>query len=1016
MDPNILFSHQTENRSGAASSIVSSNESEDEGSLKNPSYSRSFNDVNPEFEDDGLSDSDDFSDGDDLSDTAIEAFHIDNEEDLPEHACAYCGIHACNSVVQCKHCEKWFCNSKGSSTSSHIITHLVMSKHNSVALHPDSELGDDTLECYHCGNKNVFVLGLISAKSEAVMVMLCRLPCSQAKDSRWDSTEWQALIENREFVSWIAHKPTEEDSINCRMISNSQIAKLEAKWRLNKDATIADVDNVEEEDEKVEPILLRYEDAYGHQRAFGPLVQREADCDKALKESQALEHISVRWSIALNNKHLASFALSTFESSSLKVAVGDEMILRYAGVGHAPWEGKGFIIRTPSSHQEEFTLELIDTKTPPPTTLTTDFTAEFVWKGTPYERMQNALRSFAVDPKSVSAYLYKRLLGHQIEQEVEFDVSLPQKVSVTGYAELNLSQANAVKAVLKKPLSLIQGPPGTGKTVTSATIVYHLTKLNAKEKILVCAPSNVAVDHLAEKLESLGLNIVRLTARSREDVDCSVEHLSLNNLVAKNAVGELKKLLKLRGELGELSAEDTTTFFRLFRKKERAILKNADVVCCTCIGAGDIRLHNMTFSAVLIDEVTQASEPECLVPIVHGAKQVILVGDHQQLGPVILDKRAAEAGLKQSLFERLIHLNHIPIRLEVQYRMNPCLAEFASNMFYEGDLHSGVTKEDRRMSSKFPWPVPDTPMMFWANYGREEISATGTSYLNRIEAMNCERVITRLFREGVKPEQIGVITPYEGQRAYIVSYMTMNGSMDKDLYLDVEVASVDAFQGREKDFIVFSCARANEGQNIGFLRDPRRLNVALTRAKYGLIVLGNPRTLKKNHLWNQLLLHFRENGCLVEGPLDNLQLSSAPLENFAKNFRANKHRQEYEQYGFAASTIQGGSTIHDYDTASLVSFVPGSDVSFARGNSSVYPAFFNKNMWPSIADSYDGKDNKKNEGQSAGDDSDSETEKKYNLDRQINSAFSGKLDKMDERLAQTLKAMNLNGGFGNRFG
>ena len=129
--------------------------------------------------------------------------------------------------------------------------------------------------------------------------------------------------------------------------------------------------------------------------------------------------------------------------------------------------------------------------------------------------------------------------------------------------------------------------------------------------------------------------------------------------------------------------------------------------------------------------------------------------------------------------------------------------------------------------------------------GQEEIASNGTSYLNRGEATNVEKLTTLFIRSGVKPNQIGIITPYEGQRAFLVSHMQYQGPLNTKLYQDVEIASVDAFQGREKDIIVISCVRSNEHQGIGFLSDPRRLNVALTRAKYAIIVVGNPRVLCK---------------------------------------------------------------------------------------------------------------------------------------------------------------------------
>lgn len=842
----------------------------------------------------------------------------DPDTSLPDYACAYCGIHNVDSVIKCETCQKWFCNTKIHSNSSHIVTHMVMSRHTCVSLHPDSDLGDTTLECYNCGNKNAFILGFVGAKQDSVMVILCRLPCAQSKDINWDTTHWQALLDDRQFVSWVAGPPTEEELINARLITNQQITKLEAQWRLNRDATILDIEKTENDEEDVLPILMRYNDAYQYQRAFAPLVKLEADFDKNLKESQALEHILVSWALGLNKNHLASFTLSTYESNNLKIAVGDEIILRYNG-SLEQWKGQGYIVRLPNAYQEEFTLELISTKTPPPTNLTTDFTAEFVWKGTSYERMQYALTKFALDEESASSYIYHKLLGHDVAP-IEFDINLPSKLSHPNLAELNLSQMNAVKLVLQRPLSLIQGPPGTGKTVTSATILYHLSKIN-KSKLLVCAPSNVAVDHLAAKLDALGLKVVRFTARSREDVESPVDHLSLHSLVQASATGKLKKFFKLKKELGELSGDDSLALAKLARAEEMKIIGSCDVVCCTCVGAGDKRLKLIKFRTVLIDESTQASEPEVLIPIVKGAKQVILVGDHQQLGPVILNRKAGDAGLRQSLFERLVLLGHVPIRLEVQYRMHPCLSEFPSNMFYEGSLQNGVTNEDRLLdNTEFPWPVVDTPMMFWANYGREEISPSGYSYLNRVEAMNVERVVSKLFKDGVSPEQIGIITPYEGQRAYIVLYMAMNSSIPelKEKYVQLEIASVDAFQGREKDFIILSCVRANDQQQVGFLSDPRRLNVALTRAKYGLIILGNPRALCRNALWNHVLLHFRERGCLVDGPLDNLQFSMVQLSNpKARRADAARRLQNADRTGETESVVSYGTVASEAEWPKL---------------------------------------------------------------------------------------------------
>ncbi|XP_064607811.1 regulator of nonsense transcripts 1-like [Liolophura sinensis] len=794
-------------------------------------------------------------------------------KDLPKHACSYCGVHDPASVVFCNTTKKWFCNGRGNTSGSHIINHLVRAKAKEVTLHKDGPLGETVLECYNCGCRNVFLLGFIPAKADSVVVLLCRQPCatlSSLKDMNWDPSQWQPLIQDRQFLPWLVKVPADHEQLRARQITAQQINKLEELWKDNPDAKLEDLEKPGV-DEEPQQVLLRYEDAYQYQNIFGPLVKLEADYDKKLKESQTQDNIVVRWDVGLNKKRIAYFQLPK-ANEEMKLMHGDELRLRYLGELHKPWSGVGHVIKIPDNYSDEVAIEL-KSNAGVPAECTHNFVVDFVWKSTSFDRMQASLKTFAVDETSVSAYIYHRLLGHEVE-DVVIKCSLPKRFSAPGLPELNHSQVYAVKTVLQRPLSLIQGPPGTGKTVTSATIVHHLSK-QLQGQVLVCAPSNIAVDQLTEKIHRTGLKVVRLCAKSREAIDSPVSFLALHNQIRNmDSVPELQKLQQLKDETGELSSQDEKRYRALKKQCERELLQHADVICCTCVGAGDPRLAKMQFRCVLIDESTQATEPECMIPVILGCRQLILVGDHCQLGPVVMCKKAARAGLSQSLFERLVVLGIRPIRLQVQYRMHPALSNFPSNIFYEGSLQNGVTAAERvKKGLDIPWPQAEKPMFFYTTTGQEEISSSGTSYLNRTEAANTEKIATRFLRSGIRPEQIGIITPYEGQRSYLVQYMQYSGGLNKLLYQEIEVASVDAFQGREKDFIILSCVRSNEHQGIGFLNDPRRLNVALTRARYGIIVVGNPKVLSKQPLWNHLLTHYKEQKCLVEGPLNNLKES-----------------------------------------------------------------------------------------------------------------------------------------------
>lgn len=799
---------------------------------------------------------------------------------LPEWACEYCGVHDPSCVVRDNKDGKWFCNGRGSLAGSHIITHLVRSRHREVTLHRDSPLGETVLECYNCGTRNVFLLGFVPASGDSVVVLLCREPCLHAKgleDMNWALDKWKALVADRSFLPWLVKEPSQRDVDRARHVTSSQVARLEELWKTRPDATLEEAlaPCVEE---GAAPALARYDDGYHYKSRLAPLVQLEADNDKSLKEEQSRSGVSVRWDVGLNKRRVAFFVLPVSSTDgSLKLLHGDEVRLRHPATG---WDAVGNVKGFTAA--EEVALELRSGKSASraPTDTLTGFAVDVVWKATPFDRMVSALRTFALDNTSVSGYLFHCILGHDVAPQT-LKMKMPRDISAPGQPSLNPSQVEAVRAVLQSPLSLIQGPPGTGKTVTSATIVYHLAH-SGKGPVLVTAPSNVAVDQLASKAATMGLKVVRLVARSREALTSPVEPLTLHSQVkalnGDRADSELNKLLRLREEIGELTERDDRRLRSLKRSAEKELLSAADVVCATCVSSGDQRLRSLRFRMVLVDEATQSTEPEVLIPITHGCKQLVLIGDQCQLGPVVTAKAAAKAGLGQSLFERFVSLGVRPHRLTVQYRMHPCLSEFPSNTFYEGSLQNGVTATDRRGGvGHFPWPCPSRPMAFWVQNTGEEVSASGTSFLNRGEATAVERAVTQLLRAGVVPERIGVVTPYEGQRAFTVAHFARAGPLRQELYRAVEVASVDAFQGREKDYIILSCVRSNEHQGIGFLADPRRLNVALTRARLGLLIVGNPKVLARQSLWALLLAHYKTMDVLVEGSLNNLKVSPIAL-------------------------------------------------------------------------------------------------------------------------------------------
>ncbi|KAL6934014.1 hypothetical protein ACO0R3_001797 [Hanseniaspora guilliermondii] len=513
---------------------------------------------------------------------------------------------------------------------------------------------------------------------------------------------------------------------------------------------------------------------------------------------------------------------------------------------------------------------------------------------------------------------------------------------------VNQSQAEAIACVTTSSgISLIQGPPGTGKskTIVSMMKFFFDEKNNkrvsnfpempiSKRKILLCAPSNAAIDELMVRLsEGTKLKLVRIGRK--EAVNSKVQHLVLSEQIdgklkkpelisidhnkyqqeiqKRNEIKNKLEVIKndpknndnvdmqktldlLRVQLTQCnetlnimrkerdSIRETNNIFRRkseFEKKNltQRILNEADIVCTTLSGSAQKQLEKLGlfFPTVVIDEACQCTELSTLVPLRYGAKQIIMVGDPNQLPPTVISNVAAGANYDESLFSRLIKGNS-PYLLDVQYRMHPEISKFPSKQFYKSRLKDGPNMDIINQKPWFKDPIFRPYNFFSVVDGRESKSAA-MSLSNVVEAEFVVKLVETLLKrysneyergsDGSKKKlsfknQIGVVSPYKEQVHLIRRLFDRKfGSM---IFQTVAVETVDSFQGQEKTIMIFSCVRSSDtSTSIGFLKDYRRLNVALTRGKSNMWIVGNDNMLINDKLWGSLIRDAEERGSVVKG-------------------------------------------------------------------------------------------------------------------------------------------------------
>ncbi|KAL6133927.1 hypothetical protein ACLB2K_066160 [Fragaria x ananassa] len=440
---------------------------------------------------------------------------------------------------------------------------------------------------------------------------------------------------------------------------------------------------------------------------------------------------------------------------------------------------------------------------------------------------------------------------------------------------LDHSQKDAIsKALSSKNVFLLHGPPGTGKTTTVVEIVLQEVKRGSK--ILACAASNIAVDNIVERLARQRVKLVRLGHPARllpQVLDSALDAQVLRGDNSSLANDIRKEMKQLNGKL--LRTKDKNTRreiqkeLRILSKEERKrqqlavtdVIKNADVVLTTLTGASSHKLDHISFDLVIIDEAAQALEITCWIALLKGSR-CILAGDHLQLPPTIQSAEAEKKGLGRTLFERLadIYGNEVLSMLTVQYRMHERIMDWSSKELYNRKVkahpsvagHMLLDLEDVKKTSS----TESTLLLIdIAGCDMEEKKDEEESTMNEGEADVAIAHAKRLIQSGVQASDIGIITPYAAQ-VFILKKLKSNEEKLKDL----EISTVDGFQGREKEAIIISMVRSNSNREVGFLSDHRRMNVAVTRARRQCCLVCDTETVSNDAFLKRLIEYFEEHG------------------------------------------------------------------------------------------------------------------------------------------------------------
>ena len=781
-------------------------------------------------------------------------------KDFKAIKCLYCFQDNPKFLAQCKECGYYFCNNIHRKTS-HIILHLKQCKHKKVSLAPFT----DELACEKCRSKNIFELCFKSNQ------ILCEV-CIEENDEEG----FKKIVEEKKISNEILVCPDVPPVANrCDSYSESFISRINNKILKMKELGIDDVVNI------------NYTNKKNYCNKYKYLVETEKNL--VIKENEEEDFFEYKLKFSGDNSGYITAEIVNDKKKEFLFYMRQFLLVARKTNRNKTESAKVIKIDKEKNIVTIYFKDLDKTMNDDTYLIKEKESTESL------DRIIDGLEKLKMENLNLfDKNILELIIGNENKEEKdnknkylnENDYlnksKLPQKLNIAKFenSELNKSQEEAIRNCFKNKLTLIRGPPGTGKTKVLATIAFHLLELKrgSTDKIFMGAPSNRAVDNISYYLQKLGLPFIRVLSLEKEfseDVDKTNSLDELINqeiekdLASKSGLKKFKELRERKLKFGKLKKEDNEKYKKITKEYEQKLLSSCPIILSTINNSADERLKDFYFPMVLIDEVTQAIEPDTLLPLYHKAQMVVMIGDEKQLGPTVKSQEANIAGLGISLFERLCFYykgSSFISNLTEQYRMHSTLYEFSNKHFYDNMMKThGEIQLDENVKNNFPWPNKEIPTFFWNSVQREE--KENDSFFNKKEMYNAYGVVQKLEKAGVKMKDIGIITPYKAQKLKLQFDKFYDKRFD-----DLKIESVDGFQGMEKEYIIISAVRSNLSGKIGFVRSPKRLNVSLTRARKGVIILGNAECLsKRNGIWRDLLKFYKSRKLIVQGQLNNLE-------------------------------------------------------------------------------------------------------------------------------------------------